>query len=226
MSWGGGYPGGSLPWLHCCGGWYGGGYRGPTIINTGDINIGEHGEHRRSDECRQPHRPVDQSQHRQLPARTSITGARTVRATPTAGSARQNLKEARPATNLGERWSRFATEMSPATCRTTGKHARTASGNRITCRPKPVNAPRLRRRTFSPDTGSARAVRSAQRPGGAIGVPPRSPIALTSIVLTRLASAAPHVRCHDRRPCGHRCAALAGVDARPARRISCRYPRR
>lgn len=40
MSWGGGY-GGSYyrPW-GCCNGWYGGGYRGPTIINTGDINIG------------------------------------------------------------------------------------------------------------------------------------------------------------------------------------------
>jgi hypothetical protein len=33
ISWGGGYG--------CCGGgWYGGGYRGPTFINTGDINIG------------------------------------------------------------------------------------------------------------------------------------------------------------------------------------------
>lgn len=38
MSWGGGY-GPYRPW-GCCGGWYGGGYRGPTIINTGDINIG------------------------------------------------------------------------------------------------------------------------------------------------------------------------------------------
>ena len=27
------------PW-GCCGGWYGGGYRGPTYINTGNINIG------------------------------------------------------------------------------------------------------------------------------------------------------------------------------------------
>jgi hypothetical protein len=35
MSWGGGYGRGG-----CCGGWYGGGYRGPTVINTGDINIG------------------------------------------------------------------------------------------------------------------------------------------------------------------------------------------
>jgi hypothetical protein len=39
MSWGGGYGGAYRPW-GCCGGWYGGGYRGPTIINTGDINIG------------------------------------------------------------------------------------------------------------------------------------------------------------------------------------------
>jgi hypothetical protein len=39
MNWGGGYNGPYRPW-GCCGGWYGGGYRGPTIINTGDINIG------------------------------------------------------------------------------------------------------------------------------------------------------------------------------------------
>ncbi|MEM1080434.1 MAG: carbohydrate-binding family V/XII [Pseudomonadota bacterium] len=39
MSWGGGYGGPYRPW-GCCGGWYGGGYRGPTFINTGDINIG------------------------------------------------------------------------------------------------------------------------------------------------------------------------------------------
>jgi hypothetical protein len=39
VSWGGGYPGYYRPG-GCCGGWYGGGYRGPTIIHTGDINIG------------------------------------------------------------------------------------------------------------------------------------------------------------------------------------------
>ncbi len=39
MGWSQGYPGGYRPW-GCCGGWYGGGYRGPTVINTGDINIG------------------------------------------------------------------------------------------------------------------------------------------------------------------------------------------
>jgi hypothetical protein len=39
MSWGGGWGGYYRPW-GCCGGWYGGGYRGPTIINTGNINIG------------------------------------------------------------------------------------------------------------------------------------------------------------------------------------------
>ena len=39
VSFGGGY-GGYPPW-GCCGGYYGGGYhRGPTFINTGDINIG------------------------------------------------------------------------------------------------------------------------------------------------------------------------------------------
>jgi hypothetical protein len=44
VSWsgGGGYyrPGGSYrPW-GCCGGWYGGGYRRPVHVNTGNINIG------------------------------------------------------------------------------------------------------------------------------------------------------------------------------------------
>ncbi len=40
MSWGGGWNGPYRPW-GCCNGWYGGGYRRPpTIINTGDINIG------------------------------------------------------------------------------------------------------------------------------------------------------------------------------------------
>ena len=41
MSWGGGW-GSSYyrPWGCCGNGWYGGGYRGPVIINTGDINIG------------------------------------------------------------------------------------------------------------------------------------------------------------------------------------------
>jgi len=39
MSWGSGYGGAYRPW-GCCGGWYGGGYRRPVVINTGDINIG------------------------------------------------------------------------------------------------------------------------------------------------------------------------------------------
>ena len=42
VSWGGGYhrPGDYYrPW-GCCGGWYGGGYRRPVYINTGNINIG------------------------------------------------------------------------------------------------------------------------------------------------------------------------------------------
>lgn len=40
MSWGGGWGGAYRPW-GCCGGWYGGGYRGPTFINIGNnINIG------------------------------------------------------------------------------------------------------------------------------------------------------------------------------------------
>lgn len=39
IAWGGGYGGHYPPW-GCCGGWYGGGYRGPVFINNGDINIG------------------------------------------------------------------------------------------------------------------------------------------------------------------------------------------
>lgn len=40
VGWNAGFPGGYRPGIHCCNGWYGGGFRGPTIINTGDINIG------------------------------------------------------------------------------------------------------------------------------------------------------------------------------------------
>lgn len=39
MAWSGGWGGAYRPW-GCCGGWYGGGYRGPVVINTGNINIG------------------------------------------------------------------------------------------------------------------------------------------------------------------------------------------
>jgi hypothetical protein len=39
VSWGGGWGGAYRPW-GCCGGFYGGGYRRPVVINTGDINIG------------------------------------------------------------------------------------------------------------------------------------------------------------------------------------------
>lgn len=39
MNWGLGWPTHYRPY-HCCNGWYGGGYRGPVVINTGDINIG------------------------------------------------------------------------------------------------------------------------------------------------------------------------------------------
>ena len=39
IGWGGGYGGAYRPW-GCCGGWYGGGYRRPVVINTGNINIG------------------------------------------------------------------------------------------------------------------------------------------------------------------------------------------
>jgi len=38
-SWGGGWGGAYRPW-GCCSGWYGGGYRRPVVINTGDISIG------------------------------------------------------------------------------------------------------------------------------------------------------------------------------------------
>ncbi|MCJ7815982.1 MAG: hypothetical protein MUP31_08030, partial [Xanthomonadales bacterium] len=39
IGWGGGYGGAYRPW-GCCGGFYGGGYRRPVVINTGNINIG------------------------------------------------------------------------------------------------------------------------------------------------------------------------------------------
>ena len=39
MNWNVGWPTHYRPY-HCCNGWYGGGYRGPVIINNGNINIG------------------------------------------------------------------------------------------------------------------------------------------------------------------------------------------
>ncbi len=55
MSWGGGYGGYYRPW-GCCGGWYGGGYRGPTVINTGNINIGNNVNIGNRTEIKQPYR--------------------------------------------------------------------------------------------------------------------------------------------------------------------------
>ncbi len=40
MNWNAGWHGHHHPPSHCCSGWYGGGYRRPVVINTGDINIG------------------------------------------------------------------------------------------------------------------------------------------------------------------------------------------
>lgn len=39
MSWSGGWGNAHPPW-RCCSGWYGGGYRRPVVINTGDVRIG------------------------------------------------------------------------------------------------------------------------------------------------------------------------------------------
>ncbi len=92
VSWGGGYHYGG-----CCGGWYGGGYRGPVVINTGDINIGNNvnvgnrtnigNRIDRGDRVR-----LDNS--RQNIYHNSDNRARLADAT----SARKSLKQARPAT--------------------------------------------------------------------------------------------------------------------------------
>ena len=96
MSWGGGW--GPYRPYGCCGGWYGGGYRGPTIINTGDINIGNNiNVGNRVD--------IGNKLARNPDIKTKL-GDRNVYQRPEnrarvadAGAARKELRKARPASN-------------------------------------------------------------------------------------------------------------------------------
>ena len=94
--WGGGYGGGYHPG-HCCGGYYGGGYHGGnTIINTGDINIGNNvniGNRNKIKDNFQNNTNRDISNARRNIYNNDTNRARSAdRAT-----AQRNLKQARPA---------------------------------------------------------------------------------------------------------------------------------
>ena len=94
MSWGGGY-GGSYyrPW-GCCNGWYGGGHRGPTIINTGDINIGNSvSVGNRTNIGNRVGRETNINSNRNIYNRPANRTRNADRATAT-----ENLRQARPAT--------------------------------------------------------------------------------------------------------------------------------
>lgn len=98
ISWGGGYHGGYYPG-RCCGGYYGGGYHGgPTIINTGDINIGNNVNIGNRNNIKNN---FDRSNNTNINnARQNIynrDGNRSRNASP--ATAKRNLKEARPASN-------------------------------------------------------------------------------------------------------------------------------
>ena len=95
VSWGGGYGGGYYPG-RCCGGYYGGGYHGGnTIINTGDINIGNNVNIGNRDNIKNN---FDKGGNRDIAnARQNIynrDGNRTRNADR--ATAQQNLKQARP----------------------------------------------------------------------------------------------------------------------------------
>lgn len=98
IAWGGGYGGAYRPW-GCCGGFYGGGYRGPTIINTGNINIGNNVNIGNRVEARNR---IDRSNNNfnRGGARTNLYDRADNRARNAApATARQNLSTARPASN-------------------------------------------------------------------------------------------------------------------------------
>lgn len=97
VGWSAGYPGAYRPW-GCCGGWYGGGYRRPVVINTGNINIGNNinvGNRTtvRNNIEHNPNINIDNSKHNLY----NRPENRTRNADPAV--ARTNLKQARPAAN-------------------------------------------------------------------------------------------------------------------------------
>lgn len=101
IGWSSGYPGPYRPW-GCCGGWYGGGYHGGwhgggnTIINTGDINIGNNVNIGNRDKV--SHRIANDSQGNRLSRDKNLYNRpenRDRMAEPAV--ARRNLQQARPA---------------------------------------------------------------------------------------------------------------------------------
>lgn len=96
MSWGGGYGGSYRPW-GCCNGWYGGGHRGPTIINTGDINIGNNINFGNRVEAR--NRIANSGLSRDRSRENLYKRPENLRRNASRDAAISNLKMARPATD-------------------------------------------------------------------------------------------------------------------------------
>ena len=97
IGWGGGY-GGMYPPYGCCGGFYGGGYRGPVFINTGDINIGNNVNVGNRDKVSHN---MDQAGTRDVDkSRNNLYDRSENRArNADPATAQRQLKEARPAAN-------------------------------------------------------------------------------------------------------------------------------
>ncbi len=95
IGWGGGY-GGMYPPYGCCGGFYGGGYRGPVFINTGDINIGNNVNVGNRDKIKDN---IDRAGTRDLDkSRNNLYDRSENRArNADPGTAQRQFKEARPA---------------------------------------------------------------------------------------------------------------------------------
>jgi len=96
VSWGGGY--GPYRRPYCCGGYYGGGYRGPVVINTGNINIGNnvnigHGNGNNINGNRPGNKPGGSNVYNRPENRPRNADRAT---------ASSNLKQARPATRAND----------------------------------------------------------------------------------------------------------------------------
>ena len=96
VSFGGGWYGPYRPW-GCCGGWYGGGYRRPVVINTGNINIGNNvSVGNRTNVRNRMARDARIASGNARPSVYDRPGNRARNANP--ATARRDLQRARPAT--------------------------------------------------------------------------------------------------------------------------------
>ncbi len=175
------------------------------------------------------------------PGRTSTTGENRARDAD-CKVAMQNLKEARPATNRAndvfadrdgnvarngpDQWeTRENGQWKPVNLSTENRERATAAAQNVS--PDTRERASSAAQNVTPETRERASSAVAERPA-AQSASSQVSNRLTSIVLTRLDSAAPRGRCRGRRPCGPR-ADASGRRAgrkRPVRRFSGRFPRR